>query len=191
MYREVPGRGFPSSTTCLTRRPPNQNDPNGYYHAFGLDPDATDAEVRRAYRFLARRMHPDGSDPQPVLFHVVQHIFSILGDEKARYRYDSTPEDQAFISRLEIDRLERRGIRLPTTPPSPDRWSYRTEGDLPVPEGLYEALLDRARQLRIQRVWRVHVVPGDSLYVDADWLYWGASLPVTPENVDAAMCLVV
>lgn len=191
MHREVTGRGFPSSATEIERRPPNQSDPNGYYHAFGLSPDATDAEVRRAYRFLARRMHPDGARPNPELFHVVQHVFSVLGDEQARHRYDTTPEGQAFLSSLEMRRLERHGVTLPPAPPAPTGWTYRTDGDLPLPDGLYEGLLARARELRVSRTWRVTVAPGAGLAASGGWIHWGADLPVTRWSLDAAISLSI
>ena len=191
MHREQAGRGFPSSSTATERRAPNRNDPNGYYAAFGLEPDATDQEVRRAYRFLAKRLHPDGLDPRPELFAVVQHIYSILGDPQRRHEYDSTPDGAAFVSDLEVRLAESRGRRLRAAPPRVTGWTYRADGDLVLPDGLYEALTTRAAALRVPRTWRLHIVPGHDLHTDGEWVFWGDRLPVTRTTLDAAISLAL
>ena len=39
------------------------NDP---YKVLGIDPSATDEEVKKAYRELARKYHPDNYDDNPL-----------------------------------------------------------------------------------------------------------------------------
>ncbi|MFO7721821.1 MAG: J domain-containing protein [Bacteroidales bacterium] len=61
-----------------------------YYRILEVDPDATQEEIRRAYRRLAKRYHPDvnrepGARDQ---FLLVQKAWGILGDPVARRSYD-------------------------------------------------------------------------------------------------------
>ncbi|MEX3566670.1 DnaJ domain-containing protein, partial [Micrococcus endophyticus] len=57
------------------------------YEVLGVDRDADDAAVRRAYRAAARRTHPDaGGDP--AAFRAVSRAWQVLGDADARRRYD-------------------------------------------------------------------------------------------------------
>lgn len=63
------------------------------YEIFGLDPSASEAEIRRRYRELARRLHPDlsgGSAPDGVTMSEVNHAWSILSDRDRRRAYDAS-----------------------------------------------------------------------------------------------------
>jgi Ca-activated chloride channel family protein len=61
-----------------------------YYAALGLSQSATDEEIRRAYRALARRYHPDSrTESAPTtLFHDVQTAYAVLSDPLQRRAYD-------------------------------------------------------------------------------------------------------
>jgi Ca-activated chloride channel family protein len=62
-----------------------------YYATLGVSPTATQAEIKRAYRRLARQYHPDAPDsPQStsLLFRLVQEAYEVLGDAKKRALYD-------------------------------------------------------------------------------------------------------
>lgn len=58
------------------------------YEILGVDPSASDAELRQAYRRLLRTTHPDtGGDP--ARFHAVQQAWARVGDKESRQRWDA------------------------------------------------------------------------------------------------------
>jgi curved DNA-binding protein len=61
-----------------------------YYETLGVPRDASDEEIRRTYRRLARRYHPDvnrepGAEDR---FKEVSEAYEVLGDREKRERYD-------------------------------------------------------------------------------------------------------
>ncbi|MCK8825149.1 molecular chaperone DnaJ [Fuchsiella alkaliacetigena] len=61
-----------------------------YYEVLGVSKDASDKEIKRAYRKLAKKYHPDVSDdPQAEeKFKEVSEAYKVLSDENLRARYD-------------------------------------------------------------------------------------------------------
>jgi molecular chaperone DnaJ len=65
--------------------------PQDYYEVLGLPRGASEEEVRKAYRRLARKYHPDlnpGDKIAEERFHSLQEAYDILGDAKKRKMYD-------------------------------------------------------------------------------------------------------
>lgn len=80
----------------------------------GVDPNASDAEVRRAYLALARRFHPDANPGGEERMRAVNEAWAILGDRERRARYDQLdapapgftpddPTDDGFDPRAQPD----------------------------------------------------------------------------------------
>jgi curved DNA-binding protein CbpA len=72
-----------------------------HYRLLGVSRDASAGEIRRAYRRLARRHHPD-LNPRPdgaERFAALAHAYEILNDPAARARYDHTLTPRAPIAR--------------------------------------------------------------------------------------------
>ena len=61
-----------------------------YYDVLGVSPDAGADEIKRAYRQLARRYHPDISgDDRAAMFHEVSRAYDVLRDPQRRHSYDA------------------------------------------------------------------------------------------------------
>jgi len=64
-----------------------------FYIVLGVPREATLADVKRAYRRLARRYHPDinpGDDTAAAVFRRVAEAYEILSDPNRRRQYDAT-----------------------------------------------------------------------------------------------------
>lgn len=70
-----------------------QSSSNDYYEVLGIERRATDAEVKRAYKTLALKWHPDKNpDHKEVAqqkFIALQKAYEVLSDAKKRRRYDN------------------------------------------------------------------------------------------------------
>lgn len=63
-----------------------------YYAALELTPAATPAQVRAAYRRLARAVHPDVNPDasSPARFALLQQAYEVLSEPDRRRRYDES-----------------------------------------------------------------------------------------------------
>lgn len=62
-----------------------------FYSLLGVAPDASTATIKRAYRRLAKRFHPDvGPSASPEVFQELQQAYETLADAERRRRYDES-----------------------------------------------------------------------------------------------------
>ena len=69
-----------------------------HYATLGVARDATQDEIKRAYRKLARELHPDANRHDPGTedrFKAVSHAYEVLSDPHKRQRYDTFGDDRA------------------------------------------------------------------------------------------------
>ena len=61
-----------------------------YYEVLGVSKSASDIEIKRAYRKLAKQYHPDVSTEENAeeKFKEVQEAYDVLSDEQKRAAYD-------------------------------------------------------------------------------------------------------
>jgi molecular chaperone DnaJ len=65
--------------------------PSDYYEVLGVSRDASDAEIKKAFRGLARELHPDvtGHDPEAeARFKEAAEAYEVLSDAERRRTYD-------------------------------------------------------------------------------------------------------
>ncbi|MBO0349444.1 J domain-containing protein [Phormidium pseudopriestleyi FRX01] len=90
--------------------PPGTLSALNYYALLGLDNGATGPEIRRAYRELSKRYHPDTSPlPQAEArekFQQLKDAYTTLSNDRERHLYD-------VKLRLERDGIGGNGVALP------------------------------------------------------------------------------
>ena len=68
-----------------------------YYETLGVEKNATQSDIKRAYRKLARKYHPDVSElPEAEeKFKQLGEAYEVLVHEEQRKRYDQQQQQQA------------------------------------------------------------------------------------------------
>ena len=59
-----------------------------YYKALGVEKNASDSEIKRAYRKLAQQYHPDTGKGDEKKFKEVTEAYEVLSDKQKRAQYD-------------------------------------------------------------------------------------------------------
>ncbi len=69
-----------------------------HYETLGVQRNASSEEIKKAYRKLARELHPDvnPSEQAQERFKSVTHAYEVLGDEQSRRSYDSGGSEAGF-----------------------------------------------------------------------------------------------
>ena len=68
-----------------------------YYEVLGVEKGADERSIKKAYRKLARKHHPDASDESPEVaekkFKEISEAYEVLADSEKRSRYDQFGHD--------------------------------------------------------------------------------------------------
>lgn len=89
-----------------------------YYDILGVTTDASEPEIRNAYRKLVLIYHPDvsRSDTTEIISDIIE-AYAVLSDPKKREEYDRTfkvteyAKDEKVIQRNDSENLERELLR--------------------------------------------------------------------------------
>ena len=65
------------------------NDPNGFYKILDLNSNATQDEIKKKYRKLSMKYHPDKNDGKDEMFKNLNNAYEVLGDPEKRKEYDN------------------------------------------------------------------------------------------------------
>jgi DnaJ-class molecular chaperone len=97
-----------------------------YYEALGVKRDASEKDIRQAYRRLARQYHPDVSpndNTAEARFKEISEAYEVLSDTEKRAKYDRYGHDWQFAEQAEAAR-QAGGFRQ-----GPFTYSYSTSGN--------------------------------------------------------------
>lgn len=75
-----------------------------YYKLLGIDRSATDVEIKKAYRKLARKHHPDlnpNNKEAELKFKEINEANEVLSDQENRKKYDQYGEDWKLAEEIE------------------------------------------------------------------------------------------
>jgi len=81
-----------------------------YYEILGITQNATKAEIKREYRDLAMKYHPDvnsGDVDSEKKFREINEVYEILKDDKKRMEYDKKLQSEKFNNKEELNRKQR------------------------------------------------------------------------------------
>ena len=99
------------------------------YAVLGVDPGATDVEIRHAYLALARRFHPDTNPGAEERMLAINEAWAILGDRARRTAWDRRAEvrDAGFVpdDPTDDDVDPRSQPDVPYRPPTPGQQERR------------------------------------------------------------------
>lgn len=96
---------------------------SNYYDILGVSKDATDKDIKQAYRRLARQYHPDVNKNEAEAeekFKEINEAYSVLSDEESRKKYDRYGDNWK-----NADQFNQAG----TPPGNGVRWTYVDGGD--------------------------------------------------------------
>ena len=71
------------------------DDEDDLYNVLGIDPEATENEIKKVYRRLSRKYHPDKNMNNPdkvaiaVMFENIREAYEVIGDPDKRILYDT------------------------------------------------------------------------------------------------------
>jgi DnaJ-class molecular chaperone len=86
-----------------------------FYETLGVKRDASEKEVRSAYRKLARKHHPDvnpGDKAAEAKFKQITNAYEVLSDAEKRRKYDKYGDRWEYADQIEEAQRQRGGTRF-------------------------------------------------------------------------------
>ena len=75
-------------------------DKRDYYEVLGIPKDSSESEIKKAFRSLARKFHPDKNPDDPSAenkFKEIQEAYAILSNSEERRKYDTYGHNLSLI----------------------------------------------------------------------------------------------
>ena len=82
-----------------------------YYNILGLKKDASEKEVKQAYRRLARKHHPDvnaGDKSSETKFKEINEAYEVLSNKDDRKKYDKYGDKWQYADQIEQAERQQR-----------------------------------------------------------------------------------
>jgi len=119
---------------------------NNYYDLLGIKKDASDKEIKQAYRRLARKYHPDvnpGDKSAEARFKEINAAYEILSDRDKRNKYDKYGDKWQYADQFEQAAQQQSQYRQYS--PGGGSGSYHFGGDIGGLDSVFEELFGGAR----------------------------------------------
>jgi molecular chaperone DnaJ len=142
-----------------------------YYEILGIEAHATRADIRRSFRALAMRYHPDQNPDEPGAeerFKLITQAYKILVDPKKRSHYDRMRE-AARTQRERVARQNRRRHEARHSRPAGDtteRPEHRTRSETPPTQQRSRKPWWEEDRPAAQSHGESTVIEGEDLHVD-------------------------
>jgi molecular chaperone DnaJ len=117
-----------------------------YYDILGVRRDATDKDIKQAYRRLARKHHPDvnpGDKTAEAKFKEINAAYEVLSDTEKRKKYDKYGDKWQYADQME--QAERQQTQYRQYSPGGDGSSFNFSGDAGNMDSLFEELFGGAK----------------------------------------------
>ena len=116
--------------------------------------DATQSEIKKAYRLQSKQSHPDKSNDSGTAFLTLRRAYDVVGNKKLRRKYDQRARSAARAAAAPAFDVLRADT---AAPPAGKRHNKRLASDRPLklgdalvsPDGSHEALFDFDGNFRI------------------------------------------
>lgn len=150
-----------------------------YYEMLGVDKNAPSNEIKRAYRTLAIKYHPDrnlGNKAAEEKFKDINEAYEVLSDQTRRVQYDDSLKPKSFFGRNNNNNNPRPGTRpgrprpgrvvtddfRPGTTKRSREFTQRRDIEAKLTLGLDEAYRGGKRKIRLEdgRSLEVEMPPG-------------------------------
>lgn len=111
------------------------NDPMGYYACLGLQPGATAALIRAAYKVRAMELHPDRNPRASATseFQQLQEAYDVLSTDQKRSAYDALARDRESASSTSSSGYNGAGSSPQTSPKPKQAKAEQPNQEMPYP----------------------------------------------------------
>jgi molecular chaperone DnaJ len=116
-----------------------------YYEILGVSRDATEKDIKQAYRRLARRFHPDvnpGDKTGEAKFKEINAAYEVLADKEKRQKYDKYGDKWQYADQFEQTNRQQSPFQQYSTG---DGTSYQFGGDIGGMDSIFNDLFGGLR----------------------------------------------